>query len=647
MYFVESTRLRADIRDLDPRTPLQLRFPASDKRELPILRDVHRHRLGAGSFVYEVTNVLTPAACAQIAQAALPYATMLSPGYARTILEPALNEEFADELCEALLQTDALAARLLAHADRAPVFSQHVQSWSNTFTANPCVRVSRYDAPADGLALHYDSPVTLPDRYVSSHSVVLVLHAADVGGETEFIARKPATQCGLTPAEAVADGIEASLLLKPTIGSALIFSQRLLHRGCPVRAGHKVLLRTDLLRQYTDAGVTFDQSKLVLARQLFREAELAELSAQDALAYECYSRSLDVRMAFENADVHAARATRALQRRQTDMEPLVLSEPLGLQLRSRNAAKYVFAHRIALDNRDQVALGMALAAEFMLRNRCVDSDSHTTLRGYLQSVGTVREPADLPIVKDTGDVSGAADAARDADPDTDAASDVCTTDSSSNTESEPDADDLEESDLEPAPESPLPCAGGVEDWVPNHFRDDYDPRASNNADPAFRGAMVGLALGVDAVVQAINAREFKDRAQRDEYVLEVVPMYEATKKYLQLCGLCEAGDLEGVPIRKTAYTLESAQAQFRSEFGPAHARVQFAAAAEEPWTVQASIRFTRADADTFNHASCQCFYETRCRSKTVCGPAIQVVFILTACIDATRLEINAVPAICM
>lgn len=92
--------------------------------------------------------------------------------------------------------------------------------------ANPRLRLYRY-GPGERHGAHWDTVVELADGVRSLLTLVFYLNDGFEGGETDFV--------------------ELDARVVPRRGRALLFQHRVLHRASEVRAGEKLVLRTDVL----------------------------------------------------------------------------------------------------------------------------------------------------------------------------------------------------------------------------------------------------------------------------------------------------------------------------------------------------------------------------------------------------------------
>ena len=92
--------------------------------------------------------------------------------------------------------------------------------------ANPRLRIYRY-GPGERHGVHWDTVVELGGGVRSLVTLVFYLNDGFEGGETDFP--------------------ELGQKIAPLAGRALLFQHRILHEATEVRAGEKLVLRTDIL----------------------------------------------------------------------------------------------------------------------------------------------------------------------------------------------------------------------------------------------------------------------------------------------------------------------------------------------------------------------------------------------------------------
>ncbi len=119
---------------------------------------------------------------------------------------------------------DAAEARALLARVEAAV--PPVLSGLRLAGANPRLRLYRY-GPGERHGAHWDTVVELGDGVRSLVTLVFYLNDGFEGGETDFP--------------------ELDRKVAPRAGRALLFQHRILHEATEVRAGEKLVLRTDVL----------------------------------------------------------------------------------------------------------------------------------------------------------------------------------------------------------------------------------------------------------------------------------------------------------------------------------------------------------------------------------------------------------------
>ncbi len=116
-------------------------------------------------------------------------------------------------------EADALLARVAARVP-ARLSGMHLAG------ANPRLRLYRY-GQGERHGTHWDTVVELPGGVRSLLTLVFYLNDDFEGGETDFP--------------------ELDRRVAPRRGRALLFQHRILHEATAVRAGEKLVLRTDVL----------------------------------------------------------------------------------------------------------------------------------------------------------------------------------------------------------------------------------------------------------------------------------------------------------------------------------------------------------------------------------------------------------------
>jgi hypothetical protein len=175
-----------------------------------------------------------------------------------------LTEHLEDKLCDML---EELNENCIPYG-----FGTERVNWETKGKCNPCLRFNKYNEGSKGFAYHRDSQYVNSAYLRSAWSLVIYLTDCDSG--TAFLD--------------TTDGSEK--IVSNIKGRAVIFDQRLHHRGLPVLSGTKVVLRTDVLAYSTEIiHLTPDEQRLKdLTIMLFRQAQYAELAAinSDTLSVE-------------------------------------------------------------------------------------------------------------------------------------------------------------------------------------------------------------------------------------------------------------------------------------------------------------------------------------------------------------------------
>jgi hypothetical protein len=179
------------------------------------------------------------------------------------------------------LANDDLLSRIASKGVAPYGFGNQSLTWAPVDgEINPCFRFNYY-CDSSGFDWHRDAQYTRDFDCRSSYSIVIYLNEGFSGGETVFMLPNSApTPSGLSMPEELAliGDSYREITVKPRTGLAVIFDQRLIHRGNAL-TGEKFLVRTDLLSRATG---TFQLSPLEkriyqLTCALFRQAQYYEL----------------------------------------------------------------------------------------------------------------------------------------------------------------------------------------------------------------------------------------------------------------------------------------------------------------------------------------------------------------------------------
>lgn len=170
--------------------------------------------------VWTVDDALPPELCAAYARRLREGVTEVAPiaGHDGPEIDLAVRNNTRlmwDDADEANSLLDRVAARV-----------PRVLSGMKLAGANPRLRLYRY-GPGERHGTHWDTVVELAGGVKSLLTLVFYLNDDFEGGATDFP--------------------ELERRIEPRAGSALLFQHRILHEAMEVRAGEKLVLRTDVL----------------------------------------------------------------------------------------------------------------------------------------------------------------------------------------------------------------------------------------------------------------------------------------------------------------------------------------------------------------------------------------------------------------
>jgi prolyl 4-hydroxylase len=174
----------------------------------------------AGPFIWTADDVLSPSECRSLVariEAGGPAPAPITTGKG-FVMRPDIRNNTRVILDDAPLAA-ALYDRVLPHLP--PVLS----GW-NVCGANERFRGYRYEA-GQRFALHYDGAFERSVSEVSRLTFLVYLNDDYAGGTTDFP--------------------DHQRRIEPRAGRALFFQHRILHEGCPVTAGVKYVLRSDIM----------------------------------------------------------------------------------------------------------------------------------------------------------------------------------------------------------------------------------------------------------------------------------------------------------------------------------------------------------------------------------------------------------------
>jgi len=207
------------------------------------------------------------------------------------------------QLIQKRLHNDAFIDRLNMRKWKVPYGfgSDRIEWYKNTDKINECLRIHKYES-SKGFEWHRDAQYTESSIVRSNYTLLIYLNDNFKNGETVFCANNNVVHNGLSVSEELKFGNTNLLSIKPEIGMAVVFDQRLLHMAKSV-IGTKYVLRTDLLCHGTKLdkkGSKLEQKIELLSRQLFRQAQYMEsLNNQTQenikLCGELYEKCLSLR----------------------------------------------------------------------------------------------------------------------------------------------------------------------------------------------------------------------------------------------------------------------------------------------------------------------------------------------------------------
>jgi hypothetical protein len=116
-----------------------------------------------------------------------------------------------------------------------PFFPERVSFWAPV-GLNERWRFYRYD-PGQQFDWHFDGAYERSPLERSAFTLMIYLNGGVAGGATEFNLR---ARGGVRSDDPI-------VRVQPEPGKALIFTHRVLHRGAPVAAGRKYVMRTDVM----------------------------------------------------------------------------------------------------------------------------------------------------------------------------------------------------------------------------------------------------------------------------------------------------------------------------------------------------------------------------------------------------------------
>jgi hypothetical protein len=258
------------------------------------------NRIG-DSIVWVIDDFMSKEECAHIAAVSHEHTVEVLDDAGRTVRRRALLWDDGGTLVslieERLVSSDHCLERLNEHF--VPPFGfHHGVVWEkNTPWVNTCLRVTETTPETRGLGWHRDAPYTEAKNIKSNYTFLLYLDS-DVGA-TEFLPNDPTVvHRGQTVEEEIRERSPTmywkEFQIDARVGRAVIFDQRLLHRG--ISTGVKRVLRTDLVCSGSlPKEIRIGEAER-LACAIFRTGQLHELDGAYARAGECYERATSLRL---------------------------------------------------------------------------------------------------------------------------------------------------------------------------------------------------------------------------------------------------------------------------------------------------------------------------------------------------------------
>ncbi len=184
--------------------------------------------------VFTLRGVLTPEECAD--DIARSEAVGYGDAPINTFAGPVVNKRMRNNE-RVMVDCHATAAALWGRLK--PFVPERRGSWV-AVGLNERLRYYRYD-PGQLFDWHFDGHYERTPSERSALTVLLYLSGGFAGGATEFDFLDPSRADRVTE-------------VVPEAGTALVFEHRILHRGAPVTAGRKYVLRTDVMYRWVGQG---------------------------------------------------------------------------------------------------------------------------------------------------------------------------------------------------------------------------------------------------------------------------------------------------------------------------------------------------------------------------------------------------------
>lgn len=192
------------------------------------------------------------------------------------------DNEKLENIIKLRLKDDGFLNRLntVNHVKPYGFHSDTIQWSYNTEQINNCFRINKYEKD-QGFYPHRDAQYTESSTRKSNYTMLIYLNDDFEDGETEFfIPLKDYINTGYLINEELRKFPFIKAPFKPRKGMAIIFDQRLIHKGKNVLSGTKYVLRTDMIcngEKYLDYVSTIEELTYKLCRGIFRQAQYQEL----------------------------------------------------------------------------------------------------------------------------------------------------------------------------------------------------------------------------------------------------------------------------------------------------------------------------------------------------------------------------------
>lgn len=187
-----------------------------------------------------------------------------------------------ENIIKSRLKEDCFLQRLnnFNHVKPYGFHSDIIQWDDNTDYINNCFRINKY-SDNQGFYAHRDAQYTKNESIKSNYTLLVYLNDDFSDGETVFyVPLSEYINNGYLVREELKKFPFVQVPFKPCKGMAVIFDQRLIHKGSNVGSGNKYVLRTDLIckgEKLIDCDFVLEQDVYKLCKGIFRQAQYQEL----------------------------------------------------------------------------------------------------------------------------------------------------------------------------------------------------------------------------------------------------------------------------------------------------------------------------------------------------------------------------------